>query len=105
MKALSDYSEQDLGTHACLYAKRGKTVAYIADLMGITEDDVLHYMHAVGGCSCGSGYQSWWHKDARGIELFKGCDKCAPGKLKRYRPEVLTNSNYQADEPIEPEDY
>jgi hypothetical protein len=25
--------------------------------------------------------------------------------LSKYRPEVLTNSNYYADEPIEAEDY
>ena len=102
---MTEYTDEDLGSHACNYAKRGKSLAYIAMTMGKTEDEVLDYMRAAGGCSCGSGYQSWWHKDARGIELFKGCDKCAPGKLKQYRPEVLTNSNYHADEPIEPEDY
>jgi hypothetical protein len=56
-------------------------------------------------CPCGSGLESEWHHDARGIELFRGCAKCSPAKLRRYRPEVLTDPNYEADEPIEPEDY
>ena len=56
-------------------------------------------------CTCGSGHEPRWYFDARGIELFKGCDKCAPAKLKGYRPEVLTDANYEATEAIEPEDY
>lgn len=56
-------------------------------------------------CPCGSGKPSRWYKDARGIELFRGCNACAPEKLKGYRPEVLTNPDYVANEPIEPEDY
>lgn len=62
-------------------------------------------MHGNRPCSCGSGRPSKWYKDARGIELFRGCTKCAPEKLKGYRPEVLTNPNYEATEAIEPEDY
>jgi hypothetical protein len=48
---------------------------------------------------------SWWELDARGIPLARVCDGCIKEKLKGYRPEVLTDSNYEADEPIEPEDY
>ena len=44
---------------------------------------------------------SWWEHDARGIPLCRVCDKCREEKLSRFRPDVLTNSNYQADEPIE----
>ena len=56
-------------------------------------------------CPCNSGLASRWHNDARGIALFRGCSKCTPEKMKRFRPEVLTDPNYSADEPIEPEDY
>lgn len=49
------------------------------------------------------GDGSWWAKDARGIELARVCEKCEKFKLKGFRPEVLTNPNYQADEPIEDE--
>lgn len=56
-------------------------------------------------CSCGSGLTSWWMYDARGIPLARVCLECKYEKLSRYRPEVLTNSNYYADEPIEAEDY
>ncbi len=49
------------------------------------------------------GANSWWEYDARGIELCKVCDRCRAHKLSRYRPEVLRDPNYQADEPIDPE--
>ena len=55
-------------------------------------------------CPCGSGLDSYWQFDARGIELCRACPKCRKEKLARYRPEVLTDSQYQADEPIEPQD-
>jgi hypothetical protein len=56
-------------------------------------------------CPCGSGESSWWESDARGIPLARVCVECRDKKLSKYRPEVLTNSNYYADEPIEAEDY
>ena len=55
-------------------------------------------------CECGSGEDSEWEYDARGIPLCRCCDKCREEKLKRYRPEVLDDPGYEADEPIEPED-
>ena len=51
------------------------------------------------------GEDSWWEYDARGIPLCKVCDLCEETKLSMYRPEVLNNPNYTADEPIEPENY
>ena len=52
-------------------------------------------------CPCGSGKSSWWENDARGIPLARVCDDCRERKLKGYRPDVLTDSNYWSDEPIE----
>ena len=52
-------------------------------------------------CSCGSGLTSEWQYDARGIELCRACPACLKSKLARYRPDVLTDPNYWADEPIE----
>ena len=46
--------------------------------------------------------ESWWEYDARGIPLARVCDRCKAAKLKVYRPEVLTNPSYAADEDIEP---
>jgi hypothetical protein len=46
---------------------------------------------------------SWWAYDARGIPLARVCDKCEDAVLAKYRPEVLTDGNYQADEDIEPD--
>lgn len=54
-------------------------------------------------CPCGSGQSSEWQYDARGIELCRTCPKCHAEKMRRYRREVLTDSNYEADEQIEPD--
>jgi hypothetical protein len=56
-------------------------------------------------CPCGSGKESWWENDARGIPLARVCTKCKREKLARYRPEVLHNPRYSADEAIEPDEY
>jgi hypothetical protein len=52
-------------------------------------------------CPCGSGQYSWWEYDARGIELCRVCDQCRAERLSHYRPDVLANPNYEADEPID----
>lgn len=52
-------------------------------------------------CTCGSGLASEEVLDARGIYVCRVCDKCREVKLRGYRPEVLTDPNYLADEPIE----
>jgi len=44
---------------------------------------------------------SWEEYDARGIYLCRVCEKCEEAKLSMYRQDVLTNPNYEADEPIE----
>ena len=44
---------------------------------------------------------SWEEYDARGIYLCRVCDDCVEQKLSKYRPEVLSNPNYSASEPIE----
>lgn len=54
-------------------------------------------------CPCGSGKPSWWEHDARGIPLARVCTDCRKAKLKGYRPEVLTDPSYEADETIDPE--
>jgi hypothetical protein len=54
-------------------------------------------------CSCGSGLESEEVCDARGIYICRVCDRCRDTKLRGYRPEVLTDPHYEADEPIEPD--
>jgi hypothetical protein len=56
------------------------------------------------GCGCGSGLQPRMEYDARGIELGNMCNKCKKDRLSKYRPEVLNNPQYEADEPIDQED-
>lgn len=52
-------------------------------------------------CPCGSGLDSRWEYDARGIPLCRACDRCRDVKLNGFRPDVLTDPSYWADEPIE----
>jgi len=54
-------------------------------------------------CPCGSGKDSYWQTDARGIELCRTCPKCHKAKMAKYRPDVLSDGNYWADEQIEPD--
>lgn len=52
-------------------------------------------------CKCGSGLESWWEHDARGIPLCRVCSKCRKENLAKYRQDVLSDANYWSDEPIE----
>jgi len=52
-------------------------------------------------CSCGSGHWPAWVSDARGIPVAKCCPSCEGEKLKGYRAEIFTDSDYWADEPID----
>lgn len=51
----------------------------------------------------GNKLDTWVLYDARGIPCGRICDRCAEETRKKYRPEIFTDSNYHADEPIEPE--
>jgi hypothetical protein len=55
-------------------------------------------------CHCGPGEPSCIEYDARGIPLTRCCRACRAEKLSKYRPEVLTDPQYDFGEPIE-EDY
>jgi len=48
---------------------------------------------------------TWEEYDARGIYLCRVCDKCYKARLSTFRKDVLTNPSYQADEPIEGDDW
>jgi len=62
-------------------------------------------LYEIRPCPCGSGKDSHWESDARGIPLCRVCEDCREEKLSHYRKEVLTNPNYEAIEPIEPEPF
>jgi hypothetical protein len=57
-------------------------------------------------CPCGSGKDSWWELDGRGIPLDRVCADCKQRKLAKYRPEIVTRwyDERDVDERIEPED-
>ena len=46
---------------------------------------------------------TWILYDARSIPIGRVCPRCVEAKKATYRPEVLTDPNYEADEPIEEE--
>lgn len=56
-------------------------------------------------CTCGSGEDKYPIHDARGIFVAYACSQCETEKMSGYRPEIFVDSNYEVDEPIEPEDY
>lgn len=47
--------------------------------------------------------ERWPEADARGIFLTYVCGQCRASKLAKYRPDVLRNPNYEADEDIDEE--
>ena len=49
---------------------------------------------------CNSGLYHEPIYDARGIYVASVCTKCMD-TLSKYRPEIFTDPNYAADEPIE----
>lgn len=65
------------------------------------DEPEIHYAE----CSCGSGEPKEPLYDARGIFVTYVCDKCRKEKMSQYRPEIFDDSDYEHDEPIEPEDY
>ena len=54
-------------------------------------------------CSCGSGERKNELVDARGIFCCYYCDDCEQEKRARYRTDVLEDSDYVANEEIEPD--
>lgn len=52
-------------------------------------------------CPCGSGEMSRDMYDARGLYLARVCGVCIEQRMSAFRPEVLTDRNYDHDEPIE----
>ena len=54
-------------------------------------------------CPCGSGLEAPQHLDARGIFIGYMCTQCKSEKLSGYRPEVLSDPNYECNEQIEPD--
>ncbi len=51
-------------------------------------------------CFCGSDLPRRPAYDARGIFLTNVCDRCEREKLSHFRPDVLTDPNYEHDEPL-----
>ncbi len=54
--------------------------------------------YSIRPCPCGSGLDSQWQTDARGIELCRTHPKCHEQRTASYRRDVLTDPNYWADE-------
>lgn len=52
-------------------------------------------------CIGGHKSDAYWRYDAKGIPLAKVCKDCVTFKLSKFRPEVINNANYWADEVID----
>ena len=53
-------------------------------------------------CPCGSGEPRRALYDGYGIFMTFACDKCEKEKVAKFRPDIF--EQYDAEEPIEPED-
>lgn len=69
------------------------------ELICLNCDDVCEV--ETPGCSCGSGKEPYPLEDARGIFCQDVCEDCEEKVKSQYRPEIFTDSNYYADEPID----
>jgi len=106
LKLFVEYSSTQHAEELCQQLHRA--AEHLLDnglLTGNIEAEVVECTHettiALHPCPCGSGLESEWEYDARGIELGRMCSQCKPERLGKFRPEVLSDSNYTADEPIE----
>jgi len=59
----------------------------------------------VSGCRDGHLPDTWDLVDARGIYCCKVCRRCEKEKMRGYRMEIFTDSNYEHDEPISDEHF
>jgi hypothetical protein len=64
----------------------------------------MSWFPTVKPCPCGSGEPREEVCDARGIFVAFVCDHCRERRLAGFRPEILTDSNYECDEPVDPDD-
>lgn len=72
----------------------------ILNLGGV--EDVIE---SINMCPCGSGEKKYALNDARGIFCCYVCSKCEEEKRSHYRTDIFEDACYEANEPIEPEDY
>lgn len=62
--------------------------------------------HDIRPCPCGSGKDSEWQFDGRGIELCRTCDDCHDRQMSKYNPRILEYYTQEdVDEPIDEDDY
>jgi hypothetical protein len=98
---LDDYAELDSeGNPVTFWINTTVSLPEVYQMEGVedaVDRDIL--------CKCGSGKGHYALYDARGIFCAYVCDDCVEEKTAQYRPEVMSNPNYEADEPIESDDY
>jgi len=95
---------------------RYKQSGDVEDVVSDEHGTVVHVQFADGVCEmydhvhveperllCGCGSLKFWVAlyDARGIYVARVCDACEEEVKSHYRPEIFSNSAYEADEPIE----
>lgn len=97
-----DLAEEQAVSQACHQAAKELEDKLAQQAFPYGPPEVKHEVELVlRPCPCGSGEESEWERDARGIELCRCCDRCKEVKLAGFRTDVLENPNYEAEEPIE----
>jgi hypothetical protein len=84
----------------------------IAEAVGEPEAIIRHdrkgkrklLMTRLQHCPCGSGEYPEALHDARGIFCCYVCSQCEKLQRSRYRPDVMTDPNYDHSEPIDEEE-
>ena len=63
----------------------------------MTDAEYFAYDHK-RNCPCGSGNPKHALNDARGYFCAYICDECEADKRAEFRPEIFTDSQYEADD-------
>jgi hypothetical protein len=63
--------------------------------------NLLKELEESSKCKCGSGLDSDWKLDSRGIPLAKVCPECEVNTLKGFRRDVLLDPNYKKNKSID----
>lgn len=85
-------------------AARGNYNACINGDYIMIDEGVKTYQSKNRLCRCGSLKYPYELRDARGIFVSRVCFDCESEVRSRYRPEIFEDMNYEANEPIEPDE-
>ena len=102
---INDITSSD--PNAKIHPEGNPVTFWVSTILGWQEllntPGVLDIVSSQDTCPCGSGELKEALHDARGIFCCYVCPKCEQTQRAKYRTDVLENSDYVANEEIEPE--